>query len=245
VCAEGTELHITVFKGTADRATISVLAGLLLPTVQTGRLAAERAQSQNNLKQIALGLHNYHSAEGHFPARAIRDPESRPLLSWRVTILPYLEGEAGAALYKEFHLDEPWNSEHNQKLIARMPGIYANPTMKAPGKTNYLAVVGDGTIFGSFAPRPGLQMREVTDGLSNTIMTVEVDPDLAVEWTKPNDFQFDPERPLTGLGKLRASGFEALFSDGRVRTIPLNVDAEVLRALMTHAGGEIVALPGN
>ena len=74
----------------------------------------------NNLKQIGLAMHNYHDARGRLPAAYTVDKDGKPLLSWRVLILPYTEE---AALYKEFHLDEPWDSEHNKNLIARMPAV--------------------------------------------------------------------------------------------------------------------------
>src|SRR5262249_49160883 len=80
-------------------------AGLALAeAVQKTRGAAARLQSQNNLKQLLLATINYADSYGHLPAQAIFGKDGKPLLSWRVTILPFLEGEA---LYKEFHLDEP------------------------------------------------------------------------------------------------------------------------------------------
>ena len=78
----------------------------------------------NNEKQIALAMHNYHAANDHLPPAAIKDKAGKPLLSWRVAILPYLEQ---AALYNKFHLDEPWDSPHNKALIASMPAVYACP----------------------------------------------------------------------------------------------------------------------
>jgi hypothetical protein len=92
-------------------ATIGILVALLLPAVQAAREAARRTQSTNNLKQLILGLLNYESANGHFPPHASYSPDGKPLLSWRVHILPYLEEQA---LYSQFRLDEPWDSEHNQ-----------------------------------------------------------------------------------------------------------------------------------
>src|SRR3712207_2423045 len=91
-------------------------------------------------------MHNYHDAHGHLPAVANFDPRGRPLLSWRVHLLPFLNEEK---LYKEFHLDEPWDSEHNKKLIPRMPRVYQGPNrgLNAAGKTIYLAPVGEAAAF--------------------------------------------------------------------------------------------------
>ncbi|HMC89933.1 MAG TPA: DUF1559 domain-containing protein, partial [Gemmataceae bacterium] len=72
----------------------------------------------NNLKQLGLALHNYHDTYGRFPAVANFDKDGKPLLSWRVHLLPFLdEGQ----LYREFHLNEPWDSAHNKKLVSRLP----------------------------------------------------------------------------------------------------------------------------
>jgi RNA polymerase sigma factor (sigma-70 family) len=82
--------------------------------------AALRKKSMNNLKQIMLAIHNYHDAHGHLPAD-VRDRNGKVVLSWRVAILPFLEQDA---LYQKFHLDEPWDSEHNLKLLSQMPAVY-------------------------------------------------------------------------------------------------------------------------
>jgi prepilin-type N-terminal cleavage/methylation domain-containing protein len=77
-------------------AIIAILIGLLLPAVQKVREAAARTQSQNNLKQIALAAHNYHSSLGRFPNMGRFDPNpSAPMRgeSWHYTILPFIEAE--------------------------------------------------------------------------------------------------------------------------------------------------------
>ena len=91
-------------------------------------------------------MRNYHDANKHFPAAAIRSKDGKPLLSWRVALLPMMEHEK---LYDQFHLDEPWDSEHNKKLIDKMPAMYRSPKsrLKAPGMTNYVVPVGPGTVF--------------------------------------------------------------------------------------------------
>ena len=85
--------------------------------------AAERQSSANNLKQIGLGVLNYESRHGELPNNSY-SPDGKPLLSWRVHLLPYIEEEA---LYRQFHLDEPWDSPNNKPLLARMPKVYATP----------------------------------------------------------------------------------------------------------------------
>src|SRR5690606_13567468 len=106
-----------------------------------------RMTSSINLKQQGIGLHNFHDTFGQLPAAYNTDKDGKPLLSWRVGLLPFLEE---GALYNEFHLDEPWDSDHNKKLIARMPAVYRSPNSKAPaGKTIYLGVGGKHGLLGA------------------------------------------------------------------------------------------------
>jgi prepilin-type processing-associated H-X9-DG protein len=220
-------------QGQAQVATIGILVALLLPAVQAAREAARRSQSVNNMKHIGLAMHNYHDRHRAFPARAIFGENGKPLLSWRVQILPYIEQQE---LYRQFHLDEPWDSEHNKKLIPLMPGTYQNPSAPPrPGLAHYLGVSGKGLLFDGKKGRPIL---EISDGTSNTIMVVEVDPDRAVPWTKPDDWEYNAAKPLAGLGKAHPGGFNALLADGSVRFIAAAVDAKTFHALLTVAGAD-------
>ncbi len=221
-----------------------VALAVLLPAVEASRAAARRSQSINNLKQMGLALHNLHSTENHFPPRASRDQDGKPLLSWRVAILPFIEQNA---LFQEFKQDEPWDSPHNQALLERMPAVYAVPGASAkPGETFYQGFAGKGTFFDPEV-KEGVTLAEITDGTSNTIAVVEARK--AVPWTKPDDVEFDPEAkpeggddPLLGrLGGHFAGGFNALFADGSVRFLRLSISPQVLRALITRNGGEVVS----
>ena len=228
---DGKKVAVSV-KGGADMATIGVLTALLLPAVQAAREAARRAHSSNNMKQIGLAFHNHFAAKRKFPSKAIYSDAGKPLLSWRVQILPYLEQQN---LYDQFHLDEPWDSEHNKALISKMPGVFRNPNGRVQFKTNYLLPVGPGTIF---EKNESLGMRDITDGTSNTIMLVEANDDQAVIWTRPSDLDFDPDRPLSNLGKVRAGIFLALVADGSVNPISTAIDPAILKAMFSAAGGE-------
>ena len=110
------------------------------------QLPVQRAATVNNLKNLAIALLNYQSASKKFPTRATFNADGKPLLSWRVLVLPFL-GQEEEKLFEEFHLDEPWDSDHNRKLIARMPAVFKNPRIDKPGMTNYLAVVGKECMF--------------------------------------------------------------------------------------------------
>jgi hypothetical protein len=118
-----------------------------------------------------------------------------------VLILPYLEQKG---LYDEFKLDEPWDSAHNKKLLARMPAVFAAPNgiAKAKHETFYQVFTGKGTVFDG---KKGVSVVEITDGTSNTILIVE--GGAAVPWTKPADLAYDANKPLPRIGGMFAEGF--------------------------------------
>jgi prepilin-type processing-associated H-X9-DG protein len=195
------------------------------------------------MKQMGLAFHNFHSANDHFPAAAIKDKNGKPLLSWRVAILPYLEQ---GQLYNEFHLDEPWDSAHNKPLIARMPPTFAVPGAKAaPGETFYRGFSGASAVFDP-KDKDGLSLRDVTDGTSNTVGLIEAKT--AVVWTKPDaEIPFDPNDPKKAADFLNAAGghfpggFNALFLDGSVKFLKTTINPQVFRALLTRSGGEVIS----
>jgi prepilin-type processing-associated H-X9-DG protein len=234
------------FPGLNPLTLAPVAFAMVLPAVQAARTAARRAQSVNNLKQIGLALHNFHSANDHFPPVAIRDKSGKPLLSWRVAILPFIEQ---SGLFNEFKLDEPWDSPHNKALLERMPVVYSVPVASAePGMTFYQGFRGPGTIFDP-SSKNGVGIREITDGTSNTIAVVEARE--AVPWTKPDaEVPFDGAPPtraesvqklLTLLGGHFPGGFNALFADGSVRFLKTSINVITLRALITRNGGEVIS----
>lgn len=203
--------------------------------IERARAAARRTQSTNNLRQIMLAVLVYEQQYGQLPAAYIADKNGKPLLSWRVAILPAVEQED---LYKQFHLDEPWDSEHNKKLVAKMPEIFKSPSGKAgEGKTNYLAVRGPQAAF---VGKTGLKVFDFKDGMSNTIMVVEADDEKAVEWTKPDDLDVSEKDPLAGLGGIHPEGFLAANADGSVHVIPYATAAKKVWAMFTRNGGETV-----
>jgi prepilin-type processing-associated H-X9-DG protein len=212
-------------------------AGLLLPAVQKVREASNRMTSANNLKQMALAMHNYHDANGSFPAAAICDKKGKPLLSWRVAILPYIEQQN---LYQQFHLDEPWDSKHNITLLPSMPATYLLPAASKPGdtKTYYRVFVGPQAMF---ELDKGRRIADVTDGTSNTCMVVEAAE--AVPWTKPEGLEYDPGKPIPKLGRFYSGGHNVAFVDGSVHFLLASLPEETMRALITPSGGEVIQLP--
>jgi hypothetical protein len=225
---EGSQLILTLDDKQARAA--------LGPLARWAVASAARVKASNSLKQLVLAAHNHNDTYGALPAVASFDKAGKPLLSWRVHLLPFLDEEA---LYKEFHLDEPWDSEHNKKLIAKMPKVFRGPNRKLneQGKTVFLAPAGKGTAWvGAAAARIPASF---PDGTSNTILFVLADDEHAVEWTKPDDLKIDPDKPHAGLGK-RAGAFLVGLADGSVRSLKPTISKETLWAAFTPAGGEVL-----
>ena len=216
-------------------AVAGVGVALLLPAVQAAREAARRSQCVNNLKQMGLAFFNYHDRNNSFPGNIV-SKQGKPLLSWRVAILPYLEQDT---LYKKFKLDEPWDSPTNKALLKEMPIVYACPSRPSPepGMTFYQGWSGPMTLFAD--PRQPTAIQKIIDGTSNTIAITEAKT--PVPWTKPEDMPFDPKSnvPMLGAGSSHPGGFNVLFADGSVRFIKVTIDPATLKALITINGGEI------
>jgi hypothetical protein len=230
---QGDRLILTLDVQNQGIATL--LAAMDVP-LEEARSRARQAASMNQLKQLALAMHVYHDLHNAFPAQASYSADGKPLLSWRVHLLPMLEQ---TDLYNQFHLNEPWDSAHNRELIAKMPAIFRSPGLgrKEPGLTSYVVPVGPATAFPG---REAKSVKEITDGTSNTIMIVEAVDSQAVIWTKPDDLAFDPQQPDKGLGGPVPGGFLAAFCDGSVQFLKLPEDPQNLRALFTRNGGEAV-----
>jgi hypothetical protein len=215
-----------------------VARGMLQPVVQVAQQASGRALALNRLKQIGIALLNHHDVYKSFPAPARLDGEGKPLLSWRVAILPFIDEHV---LYKKFHLDEPWDSPHNRPLLAEMPETYRCPLAKiGDDHTVFLTPRGGGSVF---AGPEAISIRRIVDGTSKTIATVEVDDEHAVPWTKPDDWDIDLDQPTAGLGGHFGDVFLSGACDGSVRALQMSIDPEMLRCLITCAGREPVAFP--
>jgi prepilin-type processing-associated H-X9-DG protein len=217
-------------------ATAAVMVALALPSLRSSWEASRRVRCVSNFKQIGLAMHNYVASTNAFPRPAILDVRGKPLLSWRVAILPYIEEQE---LYDKFKRDEPWDSPHNKSLLKEMPTIYACPirTVAEPFTTTYRVHVGKGALFENDRE---IGIADVIDGKSNTIAVVEAKE--AVPWTKPDELSFDPAAApsLEGTGSSHPGGFNASMADGSVHFIKNTIDLNVFRALITRAAGEVI-----
>jgi RNA polymerase sigma factor (sigma-70 family) len=197
-----------------------------------GAVRKTRAEVMNDLKMFGLAMHNFASPRDKTLPPAAIYKDGKPLLSWRVAILPYLDQQA---LYNKFHLDEPWDGPHNKSLLDQMPAVYA-PTSDGGAlghETHYQVFTGPGTLFSG---DEGTKITDVPDGMGWTILVAQAAR--PVPWTKPEDLPFDAEKPLPAVGGLLDGGFCVGFADGAARFIKLPVDPKVLKALITVNGGE-------
>jgi prepilin-type processing-associated H-X9-DG protein len=232
--------HREAIPTISSPAVTGAILAQLLPVIRASIEASRRAQCVNNIKQIALAMHNYHSANNAFPRAASIDENGKPLLSWRVMILPYLGHQD---LYNRFNLDEPWDSAHNKVLLKEMPPVYAcrDRVKPEPFTTTYEVLVGKNTMF---EKDRDIGVQDVTDGTSNTFLVVEARN--AVPWTKPDDLAFDPgaAASLCGAGSSHPGGFNAAMGDGSVHFIRDTIDVKKFRSMITRNLGEVV-IPGD
>jgi hypothetical protein len=196
--------------------------------------AEDRQENANNLKRLALAMHNYHDANGSFPPAAVVSNDGKSLLSWRVLLLPYLDENK---LFQEFKLDEPWDGKHNKGLLARMPKVFAPVRGKTKEKyaTYYQVFTGEGTVFPGMKPA---RIADITDGTSNTVLLVEAGD--AVPWTKPADLTYDANKPLPKLGAQFKSGFHLAFADGSVHFAKRKFNERMMRLLILASDGNVV-----
>jgi type II secretory pathway pseudopilin PulG len=212
-----------------------ILLALLLPAVQAAREAARRAQSSNNLKQIALALHNYHDTYNTFPPAVVTDDNGKPLYSGRVLLLPFL---GQSALHSQFDLTQPWDSATNSRLAQTPIVQFMDPSaIAAAGRTDYLFVTGKGTIF---EDGQTTKIQDILDGTSNTIMLIEV-KNSGISWAEPKDIDLTKATALPPGN--HPGGNLSAFADGSTRFLPKSMAPGVLQSIISKGGGEVVTPP--
>ena len=213
---------------------------VMVPIVNFVWENSRSTECESHLKEVGRAIHDFESAYDVLPPHAITDKAGRPLLSWRVAILPHL-GKEGLALFQKFHVDEPWDSPHNRPLADEMPAVYACPSSVPSGSklTNYQVVVGPRTMFSG--GRRGVKLSTITDGTTNTLMVAEAAR--PVVWTAPDDLSFNPSATMFGMGSGHPGGFYVVFGDGSFRFVKRSVSPGVIAAVTTRDGGENVTVP--
>jgi hypothetical protein len=212
---------------------------LLLPAVQSAREAARTMESSNNLKQIGLALHNYHTVHGTFPPAYIPNDDGTPRTSWRALILPMLEQQR---LYDQIDFEQSWD-EGDNVLVADTPlETYHSPREPSAGNlTNYVVITGAETAFPDARPR---SIDEIRDGTVNTIMVVEI-ANSDIQWAEPRDLTIDQLQLETQGADPTAPNViprraSIVRADGSVFVLDPDTTVEELRAMTTAAGGEPV-----
>jgi prepilin-type processing-associated H-X9-DG protein len=242
---------ITCLVATAIAVILVVL--LLIPVYPHAGAASRRVCCKVNLKYIGLALQAYHDHYGTFPPAYIADSAGRPMHSWRVLLLPYLECWEE---YKEYRFDEPWDSAHNRIIVRSIAaeGIYRCPSdifngleRRDPGlvsseETNYMMIVGPGTV--SEGGIPG-QLKHVDDDPSTTLIVAEV-YGTGVSWAEPRDldvrqmsFRINGSH-ANGIRGRHDEGANVLFCDGKVQLLSVELEPRLVKAMTTIAGKEII-----
>lgn len=213
---------------------IGILVALLLPAIGAARGAAKRSQSSNNMKQLALAIHNYHDSYGVLPPAVVTDASGQPLYSGRVLLLPFLEQ---AHIYEQWDKSQSWDSSANKPLADMIIPTLRDPNETGPmSHTSYLFSAGPGSLF---EPGQNVKFTNVTDGLSNTIMMVEVKGS-GINWAEPRDLDLSSGTLPAGN---HAAGNIMAMGDGSVRTVPSGTFPQTIQGAATKSGGEAVMLP--
>lgn len=223
---------------------LAVGVGLLLwPAVPRPHGQSLRGRCHSHLRYIGLALNHYHEMHGAYPPAFVADENGRPMHSWRVLLLDYLEY---TRLYDQYNFDEPWDSPNNLKVAAETPRVYQCPNAAAlpAGHTNYLAITGPGCVFDG---EKRTRWNEITDGAAETLLVVE-STDTSVLWTQPIDLD---ARPMTYLinngpeevGSGHTGGANVVLCDGHVVFLPNDTSPMTVKAMTTIAGGERVKVP--
>ena len=226
---------------------LAVTLSSLMPVVATRGPLVRSYECKNNLKQIGIALHNYHDVYDSFPPAYVADENGKPIYSWRVLLLPFVDRDP---LYQTYDLSQPWDSPENLALLKEMPPVYTCPARESyydkSGNTYYRAILGQGTAW------PGQSSSKISDfkdGAEVTIMVIEADA--GIPWTAPQDFT--PEEAAMSLASTdfesaghRGSdyfheyfyGKSVLFMDGVVKFAPFGLDQDFARELFTLDDGK-------
>lgn len=229
---DGIEIDLDI-RNVVLKASPEMFAKVVQALAAPARRSATQMQRMNTLKQLGLAMHNYFATEKHLPPRCLTDRKGKPLLSWRVTLLPYLEQNA---LYDAYKLDEAWDSAHNEPLGQTALPLLINDG--EPAKTRYRVPVFPGSIWQGEGPPK--EFKDVIDGTSQTIAMIYAPADAAVEWSNPEPWVISAEDPMSDVFGDR-DRVEMVFLDGAARTFKKEeLDNAKLKALLTYAGREVV-----
>lgn len=229
-------------------ATTCLLAVCLMSAVRYAKERSHRPRCYNNLRQIAIALQMYHDEYRSLPPAYVADAGGKPIHSWRVLLLPFLECEP---LYKQYRFDEPWDGPNNRKLHDRYLEVYTCPEQfrgaprDAARDTSYVVVVGPQTAF------PGdrsVSFGDIRDGTTNTVLVVEIN-NSGIHWMEPRDLHVTQMNPRInpprgqGISSLHKGYAGAALADGGVKTLSEQLSASEVAGSLTIDGGEPMLTP--
>lgn len=258
VCGIGVVRALWAGKGKADGggfaamiapafAAVFLFGSLLLPRMGYPRVNSARAQCKNRLRQIGIAFHNYHDVHQLFPPAKI----SKPSKSWRVNLLPFVDQKE---LYDAYLETAAWDSDVNRPLTLQPTRVFECPGRPERVQTNaegqfltaYTVPVGRQSIFDGSQQ---VRMQSIEDGTSNTLMVVE-SCGTDIVWSEPRDSDLTKvdlsvnvatsqiDRSNSLLSSYHPGSAQALLADGSVRTVSNQIDANLLKALITKAAGD-------
>jgi hypothetical protein len=240
--APGKKAAIAVV-GVVAGVALLVTVGAMVPRLRAQQESNRHSLCLNNLHNIGLALTMYHERYGVFPPAHIADADGKPMHSWRVLILPFLEQQD---LYDRYNFDEPWNGPNNRKLADSDLWVYRCPSSKQLQNTSFLAVVDEATVWPGVTGRKTIHLR---DGTSNTILLVE-SVESGIHWMEPRDLTLDDalkginadtKRPH--IATKHATGASVLWCDCHITTLPIDMTPDELKARLTASGGEDIPDP--
>ena len=212
---------------------------LLSPKMSGSWDIQRRSECQANLEQIATAVSLYEADHGCFPPPYTTDADGNRLHSWRTLLLPYLGEDT---LHESLELKEPWDSESNRLWHATPVDLYQCPADSSGSATDtsYVMIVGGEGVFDSDQPRKAV---DVTDGVSQTILLVEVTGS-GIHWMEPKDLLWEEmEFAINGTKSISSEhkgGAHVMMCDGLVEFLKDDTTPDEVRALATRAGEERV-----
>lgn len=224
----------------------AMIRGFFEGLAEVAQSRAALLQQRANFRDIGVAAHNYYEVHNKFPFEPIRSSDGKPLLSWRVRLLPYLSDSASSNSFSRgprtipgFHLDEPWDSEHNLTQLSKIPAPFLDLQNPGGTKTRFFVPRGPGMISD---PQQSVAFRDIGDGAAFTLMLLQSDSAHAIEWTRPDESHLNLEAPSAHLEK---SGGVCLvqFADTSTYFIDSNTSREDWIALLTIDGGESLDPP--
>ncbi|GEM_PF-3421385 len=226
---------------------VLLLCLMLFGLIEPVSASSTRGEWVNRLKNLGMALQNHEESMKKLPQDISL---GKPLLSWRVALLPFVEEDH---LYRQFKLAEPWDSPSNKQLLEtkhlldRGRNFYASHFFSSDGQKLAGVVMprGPGTFWGAGEQRT---LKSLKGDPSRTILLIEVDEKHAPIWTEPRDLIVDPANPRQGIGWHWRQGLVsertcfALFADGRIRNISAAIDNERLRSLFAGESTDSLTL---